>query len=365
MRRFCLFFSATVAAVAVLSTYGLPVEAIAKPYYQGKTITVIIGLGASSGGTTMGRVISKHMSKAIAGNPKMVIKNMPGAAFMKAHQYVLKSAPKDGTVVYYGPRKPIGELLRAPGHDFKYTDFSILGGIQVAGLVVVARSDVVDGGAKSVSDLLKSSSLKYGGLSPEHSRMLLCMQAMDLLGMKYRFVPGYRGSGKIRAALFKGEVNLATDAAHAFRNKVVPRLVKKKAGFGAFHIPVLAKNGSLMKNKLVPDVPYFLDVYKKIKGGMPSGEKWEVMKTLIKVDQTMQHVYMGPPGMNQKAAAAFRKAIVPALATEAFKKDAMKILTYVPGAVEYNKAQQIIASTKDVPASVVKYLKNYIAKHTK
>ena len=88
-------------------------------------------------------------------------------------------------------------------------------------------------------------------------------------------------------------------------------------------------------------------------------------KTLIKVDQTMQHVYMGPPGMNQKAAAAFRKAIVPALATEAFKKDAMKILTYVPGAVEYNKAQQIIASTKDVPASVVKYLKVYIAKHTK
>ena len=43
----------------------------------------------------------------------------------------------------------------------------------------------------------------------------------------------------------------------------------------------------------------------------------------------------------------------------------MKILTYVPGAVEYNKAQQIIASTKDVPASVVKYLKVYIAKHTK
>jgi hypothetical protein len=43
----------------------------------------------------------------------------------------------------------------------------------------------------------------------------------------------------------------------------------------------------------------------------------------------------------------------------------MKILTYVPGAVEYKKAQKIIASTKNVPASVVKYLKGYIAKHSK
>ena len=352
-------------AIIAFSTCALPTEAFAKPYYEGKTITVIIGLGPSSGGTTMGRVVSKHLAVAIEGNPKIIIKNMPGAAFMKAHKYVLHSAPKDGTVIYYGPRKPIGELLDLPGHDFKYTDFTILGGIQVAGLVIAARSDVVEGGATSVADLLKSTELKYGGLSPEHSRMLLSMQAMDLLGLKYKFVPGYGGSGKIRAALFRGEVSLATDAAHAYRNKVVPQLVDKKMGFGAFHIPVQDKDGSLIKNDLVPDVPYFLDVYEQVKGGKPSGEVWEVMKTLIKVDQTMQHVYMGPPGMNADAAAAIRKAIVPALSTEAFKKDALKILTYVPGAVEYERAKVIIASTKEVPAEVVTYLKAYIAKNSK
>ncbi|MEE9567476.1 MAG: hypothetical protein V3W17_08270 [Desulfobacteria bacterium] len=352
--------------VLVLTGYGLPSKAVAKPYYQGKTITVVIGLGPASGGTTVGRLLGKYMAMHIEGEPKVVIKNMPGAAFMKAHKYILKSAPKDGTVVYYGPRKPIGELLELPGHDFNYTEFTILGGIQVAGLVIAARSDVLDSGsAKSVADLLKSNKLKYGGLSPEHSRMLLSMTAMDLLGLKYRFVPGYGGSGKIRAALFRGEVNLATDAAHAYKNRVVPQLVNKNKGFGAFHIPILAKDGSLINNPLVPNVPSFFVAYKECKGGEPSGERWEVMKTLIKIDQTVQHVYMGPPGMNEEAAAAFRKAFMPALTSEAYSKEAVKVLTYAPQPYEWQYTEKVLASTKDVPTSTVSYLKAYIAKHSK
>ena len=140
MGRLNIFMAAVGAAIIAFSTSALPTEAVAKPYYEGKTITVIIGLGPSSGGTTMGRIVGKHLAMAIEGNPKIVIKNMPGAAFMKAHKYVLHSAPKDGTVIYYGPRKPIGELLDLPGHDFKYTDFTILGGIQVAGLVIAGFS---------------------------------------------------------------------------------------------------------------------------------------------------------------------------------------------------------------------------------
>ena len=69
---------------------------------------------------------------------KLVVKHMPGAALMKAHRFIISKEPKDGTTIYYGPRSPIGELLQLPGHSFKYTDFSLLGGIQVAALVIYA-----------------------------------------------------------------------------------------------------------------------------------------------------------------------------------------------------------------------------------
>ncbi len=108
-----------------------------------------------------------------------------------------------------------------------------------------------------------------------------------------------------------------------------------------------------------------MDVYAKIKGGKPSGEIWDAMNVLIDIDQTVQHVYMGPPGMNKEAAAAFRKAFVPALSTDAYKKEAVKVLTYAPEPHEWRKTAKVIAATKHVPARVVKYLKTYIAKHSK
>lgn len=365
MKRAKKLLAAVTAAGMSLSALGVASDAVAKPYYEGKTITIVIGLGPSSGATAVGRLLAKHMALHIEGSPKLVIKNMPGAAFMKAHKYILKSAPKDGTVIYYGPRKPIGELLGLPGHDFRYTDFVTLGGVQVAGLVLAARTDVVDGGAKSVADLIKSTKLKYGGLSPEHSRMLLTMAAMDLLGMKYKFVPGYRGSGKIRAAYFRGEVNMASEAAHAYLNRIVPSMNAKGKGFGAFSIPVQAKDGSLMKNPLVPNVPYFMDVYKQVKGGKPSGETWDVMQALIKVDQTVQHVYLGPPGMNKEAAAAFRKAFMPALSSAAYKAESKKRLTYSPEPHTWQSTEKVLAATKNVSPAVTAYLKSYIAKHSR
>ena len=117
------------SAIALALVFGgsvIPAASAAEPYYAGKTVSVIMGLGPSSGGATVGRLLSKHLERHIAGNPKLVVKHMPGAALMKAHRFIISKAPKDGTTIYYGPRSPIGELLKLPGHTFKYTDFSLL-----------------------------------------------------------------------------------------------------------------------------------------------------------------------------------------------------------------------------------------------
>ena len=133
-----------ISAAALASSGAIAADA----YYEGKTISVVMGLGPSSGGATVGRLLSKHLGQHIAGNPKLVVKHMPGAALMKAHRYIHAKAPKDGMTIYYGPRSPIGELLKLPGHSFKYSDFSLLGGIQVAALVIYARTDTFPADSK-------------------------------------------------------------------------------------------------------------------------------------------------------------------------------------------------------------------------
>ncbi len=365
MMKYLRLMGVTLTAMAfALAGYLAPNSAAAQ-YYKGKTITVVVGLGPSSGGTTLARLIGRHMSKSIAGNPKIVIKNMPGGALLKAHNFVHAKAPKDGTVVYYGPRQPLGELIGMPGMNFKYKDFTVLGGVQVADLVNYVRTDVVAGGLKSGADLVKAKSVIFGGISPRTIRVLATMIQMDLLGVNFRLIPGYRGSGKLRAAVLNGEVHMGNDAAHAYLNRVVPTMVKKGVVKAAWQVPSMDAKGNLVKSPLLPNMQSFSEVYKQVHGKAPSGIKWEAVKNLVKFGQTVQHMYFGPPGMNGDAVKAFRAAFIPAMTSAAYKADAKKTAKYVPTGIHHSRASEVLSANQATPPEVVKFLKGYVAKHSK
>lgn len=346
------------AFVLAMAVSAAP-AALAEPYYEGKTISLIMGLDPSSGGATVGRLLAKHLALTIEGTPTVIVKYMTGAGLMKAHRHVLAKAPRDGTTVYYGPRSPLGELLRRPGVTFKYTDFTVLGGVQISGLVIYARTDAAPG-LTGAGAIIGAPDLIYGGISAEHGRMLISMFGLDLLGARYTFVPGYGGSGKIRAAIITGEINVATDSAHAYLNNAVPQLVDKGKGLALFSIPLLTGDGRLIKNSLLPDVLSFPELHREITGAAPAGPAWEAMKTLIEIDQTMQHVLLGPPGMNAAARQALGDALAPAMRSDAFADEARRVLTYVPEAVGPARAREILAATARVPPRMVEFIKAYI-----
>ena len=106
------------ALAALLLTAVAPDTGLAAGYYEGETITVVIGLDAAAGGSTVGRLLAKHLEEHLEGKPTVIVNNMPGASGLNAHLYVLLKAPKAGTTVYYGPRSSLGELLELPGFSF-------------------------------------------------------------------------------------------------------------------------------------------------------------------------------------------------------------------------------------------------------
>ncbi|MGI9259062.1 MAG: hypothetical protein ACR2QQ_09510, partial [Gammaproteobacteria bacterium] len=128
---------------------GAAADVQSSGYYDGETITLVMGLDASAGGTTVGRLFAKHLELNLEGNPTVIVQNMPGASMMIAHIHVLTKARRDGTTVYYGPRSSLGELLNFPGHSFKYEQFTILGGAQLAPLVTYMRKDMLEGGIQT------------------------------------------------------------------------------------------------------------------------------------------------------------------------------------------------------------------------
>jgi tripartite-type tricarboxylate transporter receptor subunit TctC len=69
------------------------------PYFQGKTIRIIVGYPAGSAHDLWGRLIATHINKYIPGSPATVVQNMPGAGSMTATNYVYNVAKPDGQTV--------------------------------------------------------------------------------------------------------------------------------------------------------------------------------------------------------------------------------------------------------------------------
>jgi len=259
----------------------------------------------------------------------------------------------------------LGELLELPGFSFKYSQFTPLGGVQIGGLVVYSRTDAVPGGVDGPDDVIATEALRFGGMPPEHGRMIISSMGLDLIGANYRYIAGYPSSGSIRAAIISGEVNTATDASHAYLNQVVPVLVDEGQALPIFSMPMLNSDGNLVQNPLVPDIPSLPALYETLHGESPSGITWDSIKTLLELDQTMQHVFLGPPDMDPAATETFRAGLEKAMSSDAFREEAQHILSYVPEHIGYQRQAQILGATAEVTPEVLEYIKAHIDKNSR
>src|ERR1700704_4165768 len=89
------------AALALgLLALALPARAqTADAFYKGKQIRFIVGTAAGQDYDSWSRLIGRHMTRFIPGNPTFVVENMPGAGHILATNYLFNLAPRDGTVI--------------------------------------------------------------------------------------------------------------------------------------------------------------------------------------------------------------------------------------------------------------------------
>lgn len=79
-----------IAVVTWLGALG-PLEDLAyaqAPFYQGKTIRLIVGFTPGGVYDQYARILSRFMPKHIPGNPEIIVQNMPGAGSLIAANYV-------------------------------------------------------------------------------------------------------------------------------------------------------------------------------------------------------------------------------------------------------------------------------------
>lgn len=88
-----------ISAGAMVLAGGAVCADEAAEFYKGRTIQVVVGYGPGGGNDVYARLLARHMGRHIAGNPGLVVQNMPGAGSLVAANHLANVAPKDGTAV--------------------------------------------------------------------------------------------------------------------------------------------------------------------------------------------------------------------------------------------------------------------------
>jgi tripartite-type tricarboxylate transporter receptor subunit TctC len=98
----------------------------AAPFYEGKTIRIIVGTSPGGGYDTYTRLIARHFGKYIPGNPTVIVDNMPGAGGLVSANYLFKVAKPDGlTIGHFVGGQFLQQLLAKPGIEFDALNLNI------------------------------------------------------------------------------------------------------------------------------------------------------------------------------------------------------------------------------------------------
>jgi tripartite-type tricarboxylate transporter receptor subunit TctC len=173
-------------------------------FYKGKTLRIIVGTSAGGGFDTYTRTIARHLGKQIAGQPAIVVENMPGAGHLIGANHMYKVAKPDGlTIGHFHGGWFLYQLFKRPGIEFDATKFEFIGSpIRESRVCAFTKAS----GITSVERWLAAKTpVKVGGIGggapDDMARMLAATTALPI-----QLVSGYKGTAEIRLAAESGEL---------------------------------------------------------------------------------------------------------------------------------------------------------------
>jgi tripartite-type tricarboxylate transporter receptor subunit TctC len=196
--------SRVIAFVFVFVLTSPPGRAAA-PFYEGKTMRIIVGAAPGGGFDTYSRAIARHMGKYIPGHPTMIVENMPGAGFVLAVSHLYRVARPDGLTI----GNWIGTLVLAQAVGRKGLEFDV-NRFEYIGAPVRNHDTCIFAKASGITSyerwMAASAPVKLGSTPPGATTYENSIILKEALKLPIQVVAGYKGTSEIRVAAEAGEV---------------------------------------------------------------------------------------------------------------------------------------------------------------
>jgi tripartite-type tricarboxylate transporter receptor subunit TctC len=195
-----------IAGISILSH-----PAHAQPnFYDGKTVSLIVGNAAGGGYDAAARALARHMRKHIPGVANIIVKNMPGAGGLTAANYMYSVAEPDGlTFAVLSRATPMQPTLGIAAAKYKAENYTWLGTSSSYADSAYFLVTMADAPFKTVADL-KNPAMRpalIGGLGAGGTDTDVVLVAKDALNLNLKLIRGYKGSTDLSIAMERGEID--------------------------------------------------------------------------------------------------------------------------------------------------------------
>jgi tripartite-type tricarboxylate transporter receptor subunit TctC len=318
------------------------------PFYEKKTIQVVVGSAPGGLYDRWGRLLAQHMGRYIPGNPNLVVQNMPGGGSMVATNYLYGLAKPDGlTVGMFQTHMYLQQLVGIPEVKYDVRKFNWLGSQEKGQMMLYIRADSP---YKSMDDIVKAKEPpKCGGSGASDQTALLTRLLEETIGAKFIRVLGYPGGSDVDLAMERGEVVCrATRITVHFSRE--PFLTWDKKAFDRHLLQASGKRDPRLGD--VPTIYELMDKYKTPEVGR------RLAQVILSGDE-LGRPMVAPPGVPADRVKILREAYSKALRDPALIEEVTKSrLDMEPSTGE--EIEALMKEIMDQPPEVIALVKKIL-----
>ena len=331
-RKF-LHLAAGAAASLLSVAAGLPAAAQAvERFYQGKTVTVMIGSPPGGSFDRYARLAANHIKRHIPGNPNIIIEHRPGGGGFRAVSQLYAQSPRDGTVIGLLPPSIAHMQVAQPGiSNWNVAEMAYVGSISSVNQVLVRRKNAP---ARTIEEMKTiASTVACTGRVGESYQVAAILK--NLGGFQFKIVCGYPGATEFLLALHRGEIDMGVSAWDTLRSQH-PGEIRD----GVF-IPVV--QSGLRRHRDIASVPLMQEIVDD-----PTSKQ---VIEFYSVQSSIGRALITPPQVPVDRLAALRGAFDKLVKDEDFLREAERIKIEVdptPGAELEKYVTAILNAPKDI-----------------
>ena len=320
------------------------------PFYQGKTVRIVVGNLAGDAYDLWARIFAQHMGKYIPGTPNFIVQNMPGGGGLTAANYVYAVAKPDGlTMGAFGPSFYFDQLAGRKEVQFDWSKFTWIGTPEQTEFILIMRTDSP---YKSIEDIRKAAVLpKCGATGTSTSGYYIPKFLDEGMGIKFNIVTGYPGGGEIDLGIERGELHCRNLTISTYFARE-PFLTWHKNGFVRPIMQTAKKRDARVSD--VPTIYELMDQYK-------TPETNRRVATVLLAPAIFGRPMVATPGVPPDRVKILRNAYHASLKDPALLEDLKKRrweVDAVSGEEMANLAKEVISQPPEVIERMKKLLGN-------